>query len=84
MTAADAVGGFGVTILLIGFLLNSRGVLPSDGIAYQGLNALGSAIAGIASWWIEYIPFVVLEVTWCSAALWNIGRKLRLGRGSNA
>lgn len=69
MTPADAVGSFGVALLLLAFFLNAFGWLGREARAYQLLNLAGAAIAGWASWMIGYLPFVVLEATWAAVAL---------------
>ncbi len=36
---------------------------------YQGLNVLGAGLSAYASYGIDFMPFVVLESTWCLVAL---------------
>jgi len=64
MSFADAVGSLGVTLLLLGFVLNAFGRLAHASRAYQLLNAVGAALACWASWQIRFLPFVVLEGIW--------------------
>ena len=61
---SDIIGSFGVTLLLIAFLLNLAGRISKDGLTYILLNLIGAGLAMLASWLIHYIPFVVLEGTW--------------------
>jgi hypothetical protein len=79
VTAADLVGSVGVAILLVAFGLNAFGRLGNETRAYQGLNALGAALAMWASWQIGFLPFVVLEGAWLAVALFAL-----VGRGSVA
>jgi hypothetical protein len=65
----EAIGSIGVAILLAAFFANLIGWLNTTSKLYQGLNALGAAIAGYASYGIGFMPFVVLEGTWCAVAL---------------
>ena len=65
----EAIGSVGVAILLAAFFANLVGWLAATSKLYQGLNALGAAIAGYASYGIGFMPFVVLEGTWCAVAL---------------
>ena len=68
-TIADIVGSIGVTMLLAAFALNAFGRLRSDSRWYGALNVVGAGLAGVASALIGYVPFVVLEGTWCVVAL---------------
>ena len=54
----------GVSILLIAFVLNLRGLLTPTDIRYQVMNAVGSGLACVASIMIGFFPFVVLEGVW--------------------
>ena len=69
MTPSDAIGSLGVALLLAAFFLNLRGTLNTDALAYRMLNALGAGLACYASWMIGFLPFVVLEGTWCAVAV---------------
>lgn len=69
MNLIDLVGSVGVLLLLLAFALNAAGRLPAAGILYQLLNAIGAGLACAASYLIGFIPFVVLEGTWCLVAL---------------
>jgi hypothetical protein len=65
----EVIGSIGVAILLAAFFANLIGWLAATSKPYQILNALGAAIAGYASYGIGFMPFVVLEGTWCAVAL---------------
>ncbi|MEM1177256.1 MAG: hypothetical protein AAGM22_02830 [Acidobacteriota bacterium] len=69
MTPGDWVGSVGVALLLLAFALNLAKVLPASSRTYAALNAVGAGLACWASWLIGFMPFVVLEGTWCAAAL---------------
>jgi hypothetical protein len=69
MDIADIIGSTGVTLILIAFLVNLAGKLPGPSAVYQGLNAVGAALACASSVLIGFWPFVVLEGVWCLAAL---------------
>lgn len=69
MSAADWIGSLGVALLLLAFLLNLNGRLPGASPLYAGINAAGAALACLAAWLIDFLPFVVLEGTWAVAAL---------------
>jgi len=69
VSPADLVGSAGVTILLGAFVLNLFGRLGSHSRRYILMNAVGAGLAAVASAMIHYPPFVVLEGTWCLAAI---------------
>lgn len=68
----DWIGFAGVFILLLAFLLNLIGRLSKDGLPYILLNIIGAGLACLASWLINYIPFVVLEASWTLVSLWAL------------
>ncbi|MEO5592718.1 MAG: hypothetical protein ABIR15_03915 [Chitinophagaceae bacterium] len=60
----DIIGFTGVAILLAAFLLNLLGKMQKDGLPYILLNIAGAGLACLASYLINYLPFVILEGTW--------------------
>lgn len=66
---ADWVGAAGVSLLLLAFALNVFGTLDRKSMAYSLINAIGAGLAAYASWLISYLPFLVLESTWCLVSL---------------
>jgi len=73
----DVVGTIGVSLLLLAYALNARGVLSPYSYRYLGLNALGALLAGTASALIGFIPFVVLEGVWFLVSLASIVKVYR-------
>ena len=69
MSIETLVGSAGVSILLAAFALNLVGRLTAASRLYQALNAVGAALACLASAMIWYPPFVVLEFVWLCVAL---------------
>ena len=69
MSPSQVIGSIGVAMLLIAFFMNSFGLLASDSRSYQTMNVIGAAISCYASYLIGFAPFVVLEATWCAAAV---------------
>ena len=63
------IGSAGVTLLLLAFLLNLFKVLSQESRVYMVMNIIGAALAGYASYLIDYIPFVILEGAWCLVAI---------------
>jgi hypothetical protein len=68
------IGSIGVSLLLGAFFANLMGLLHAGSRLYQGLNAVGAGVAAYASWGIGFMPFVVLEGTWCAVALYSLTR----------
>ncbi|MEM8997698.1 MAG: hypothetical protein AAGF23_23145 [Acidobacteriota bacterium] len=79
MTAGDWVGSAGVALLLLAFALNLTKKLPAGSKTYAALNAVGAGLACWASWLIGFMPFVILEGTWCVAALAALARSTARG-----
>lgn len=72
----DLVGFIGVTILLLAFLLNLLGSISKDGWLYILMNATGGGLACLASWLINYVPFVILEGTWMLVSILALAKML--------
>ena len=76
MTTADWLGSIGVATLLVAFVMNLSGRMERDSSVYQGMNAVGAGLAGIAAAMLPFYPFVVLESVWSLAALAALVRGL--------
>ena len=64
LNLSDWIGFTGVAILLLAFLLNLLKKISSGSLPYIVMNIIGAGLACLASWLIDYIPFVVLEAAW--------------------
>lgn len=60
----DWIGFIGVALLLVAFLSNLLNKLERNSLVYILLNIIGAGMACLASWMINYLPFVILEGTW--------------------
>lgn len=60
----DWIGFCGVAVLLLAFLLNLLKKISSNSLAYILMNIVGAGMACLASYLINYIPFVILEGVW--------------------
>jgi len=69
MTVADWIGSIGVSILLVAFLLNLLKKIAQDSVSYVFMNLIGALLAGLASWMINYTPFIILEAVWVLVSL---------------
>ncbi len=65
IAAADIIGSIGVALLLAAFGLNLFGLLEQRHLVYPLMNFAGAGLATLASLMIDYLPFVLLEATWC-------------------
>ncbi len=72
MDLTDWIGSVGVMLLLIAFVLILINKLSKDSITYLLMNFAGSALAAIASYLLQYIPFIILELAWMSASLFGL------------
>ena len=73
----DWIGFIGVAILLLAFLLNLSKKITSNSLPYIIMNIVGAGLACLASWLINYMPFVVLEATWTVVSLFALFNYLR-------
>ena len=73
----DWIGFAGVAILLLAFLLNLLKKISSNSLSYILMNIIGAGLACLASWLIDYIPFVILEGTWTVVSIFALVNYLR-------
>ncbi len=64
MTLTDWIGFIGVLLILIAYFLNITGKLSSKELPFILLNLIGASLACLASYLIDYLPFVILEGVW--------------------
>ena len=76
MSASDIIGSLGVSLLLVGFLLNLRGVLSPDSNWYISLNISGAILCGYSAYLIHFYPFVILEGVWALAAFSSLFKRV--------
>jgi hypothetical protein len=72
MKTPDILASIGVIILLVAFLLNLYGKLPTRSNIYKLLNLIGAGICCFSSYLIGFYPFVVLEAVWGIVALLSL------------
>jgi hypothetical protein len=77
MSFSTLIGSLGVAILLIAFFCNLFKFLTQDSTLYILLNIIGACLSGYASYLIHFMPFVILEGTWCIVAALALFKKLR-------
>jgi hypothetical protein len=69
MIITDLLGFLGVSILLLAFFLNLRGVMRNNNSLYLTLNVIGAGMACLASVMLHYWPFIILEGCWTMVSL---------------
>jgi hypothetical protein len=67
ITAAQAY--VGMLLILVAFVLETRGSLSSRGNTYLGLMAVGSAMLAVRAAHSREWAFLILEAVWCVAAI---------------
>lgn len=67
-------------MILLAYFLNIFSMVPKDGKLFFAMNIAGSALACYASLLINYVPFVVLEATWCLVSVAGLSKKLSKSR----
>lgn len=72
MTFADIINTFGVSLILLAFLLLTLKKVASRSVAYNLLNLIGAGLACYGAILINAVPFVVLEAIWCLVAIYGL------------
>jgi hypothetical protein len=76
LTINDLLGFTGVAILLAAYLLHQLNKLSKDGLTYILMNIIGAGLACLASYLINYVPFIILEATWTVVSIASLVRLL--------
>jgi hypothetical protein len=79
MTPTDIIGFSGVFLLLLAFFLNLTSLLGKDAFWYLFLNLAGSGLACLASVFLHYLPFIILEGVWALVSVYAL-LKLMINR----
>ena len=74
----DLVGNVGVVILVATFLMLQLNKLPSDGLAYSRLNAIGASLIVVSLLFDFNISALLMEVFWVLISFVGIYRYFRL------
>lgn len=72
MILSDWIGSIGVFLILLAYILNLSNVLTNKHVTFIMLNLVGAAMAGIASYLINYVPFIILEGAWVLVSVWGL------------
>jgi hypothetical protein len=80
---SDWIGFIGVAMLLIAFLLNLLNKIDKNSLLYILMNVIGAGLACLASWMINYVPFIILEATWTMVSVFALVGYFRKNRSVN-
>lgn len=72
MNVSDWIGFTGVFLLLVAYFLQIFNVIKNSSLFYILLNLAGATLACVASFLINYIPFVVLEMAWTVVSVYTL------------
>lgn len=73
----DIVGTFGVSIIVLTYVLLQVGKIRSEQLAYSLLNGVGAALILISLWFAPNLPSIVVEGFWLLISIYGVGRYLR-------
>jgi multidrug transporter EmrE-like cation transporter len=74
----DLIGNIGVVILIITFLMLQLNKLPSDGLTYSLLNAIGASLIVVSLFFDFNLSALLMEVFWVLISFVGIYRYFRL------
>jgi len=74
----DLIGNIGVVILIITFLMLQLNKLPSDGLTYSLLNAIGASLIVVSLLFDFNLSALLMEVFWVLISFVGIYRYFRL------
>lgn len=74
----DLIGNIGVVILIITFLMLQLNKIPSDGLAYSVLNAVGASLIVVSLLFDFNLSALLMEVFWVLISCVGIYRYFRL------
>ncbi len=69
MTTVDYIGTFGVSILLLAYLLLLVKVVTVSSRIYIWMNIIGAGLSTLASVFLKYVPFIILEGAWMMVSI---------------
>ena len=74
----DFIGNIGVVMLVITFLMLQLNKIPSDGLAYSVLNAIGASLIVVSLLFDFNLSALLMEVFWVLISFVGIYRYFRL------
>ena len=83
-TASETAGYCGAGLIAFAYLLNQRGVLPSNNWRFPASNLVGSLLIMVSLAFHPNAPSVVIEVFWSAISLYGVYRNVRAARQARA
>ena len=80
MTLPDIVGLVGSAVVIVAYLGNLRGTMPSENWQYALLNLIGAALILFSLRWAWNLAAALVEVFWAGISIYGLVRSLRLRR----
>lgn len=77
MDTISMIGTAGVSLLLLAYFLQIRGVISNFGKFYIGMNFIGAGLACLSSVMLRFYPFVVLEGIWAVVSLMPLVKRVK-------
>ena len=77
MSTPDIINSFGVSLILLAFLLLTLKKLAPQSMWYNLLNVIGAGLTGYGALLINAMPFVILEAIWCLVAVYGLAKATR-------
>jgi multidrug transporter EmrE-like cation transporter len=74
----DFIGNVGVVVLIITFLMLQLNKIPSDGLAYSLLNAIGASLIVVSLLFDFNLSALLMEVFWVLISFVGMYRYFRL------
>ena len=84
MTSSEWVATFGVSLLLLAYLLDITDKIEDDSPWFFALNMVGAGLASGAAFMIPFWPFVVLEGVWSLVSAIALLKRLKNGARKNS
>jgi len=77
----DIIGTIGVGLILLAYFMNIFSLIAKDGTLFFTMNIVGAALACYASVLINYVPFIILEGTWCLVSVAGFIKSFQKNKG---
>ncbi len=78
MNIVEIIGILGMVLILVFFFLNNAGKMSRDSFYYDLGNLIGAGLLSFYAFYIDSIPFLILNLTWSFIALRDIIWTIRI------
>jgi len=77
MTLIDWIGTLGVFQILLAYFLNVIGKVSTTHLSFILLNLIGASMACLASIFLKYWPFIILEGIWVLVSFISLSKHFK-------